>query len=84
MINTCWGSELAQSIIWGLPGRGGSRHLPFGPARADCGGVGRAGLGAVEGRGGGGEPHRPAGSADSAEPGPGLLTVHVPAGHPAA
>lgn len=41
MINTRWGSELAQSIIWGLLGRGCSRHLPFGQLAAE--GTGRLG-----------------------------------------
>lgn len=49
-INICWGSELVQSIIWGLPGRGGSRRLASEPARADLGALARGG-------GRGSEPH---------------------------
>lgn len=41
MINTRWGSELAQSIIWGFLGKGRGRHLPFGQLAAE--GTGRLG-----------------------------------------
>lgn len=41
MINTRWGSELAQPIIWGLLGRGRGRHLPFGQLAVE--GTGRLG-----------------------------------------